>query len=104
MEGELEVEVGVPTAVQISGDDQVQGHLLPAGNYVMAQHVGHPDKLVDATGELLDWARANDLRWDMSESSDGERWAARVEEYLTDPISQPDMDKWQTNLFFKLAD
>ena len=40
----------------------------------------------------------------MSESGDGERWAARVEEYLTDPISQPDMDKWQTNLFFKLAD
>lgn len=104
MEGELEVEVGVPTAVQISGDDRIQGHVLPAGNYVMAQHVGHPDKLVDATGELLDWARANDLRWDMSESSDGERWAARVEEYLTDPISQPDMDKWQTNLFFKLAD
>ena len=104
MERELEVEVGVPTAVQISGDDRVQGRLLPAGNYVMAQHVGHPDRLVDATGELLDWARAKGLSWDMAESSDGERWAARLEEYLTDPISQPEMDKWRTNLLFKLAD
>jgi effector-binding domain-containing protein len=104
MEGDLEVEVGVPTAEQVSGDERVQGHLLPGGNYVLAEHVGHPDKLVDATGELLDWARANGLRWDMSESNDGELWAARVEEYLSDPISQPDMDKWQTNLIFKLAD
>ena len=72
MDGDLEVEVGVPTAEQVSGDERVQGHLLPSGNYVVAVHVGHPDKLVGATGELLDWARANDLRWDMSESTDGE--------------------------------
>jgi len=104
MEGDLEVEVGVPTAEQVAGDERVQGHLLPGGDYVVAEHVGHPDKLVGATGELLDWARANGLRWDMSESTDGEIWAARVEEYLSDPISQPDMDKWQTNLIFKLAD
>jgi hypothetical protein len=29
---------------------------------------------------------------------------ARLEEYLHDPMSQPDMEKWQTNLIFKLAD
>ena len=104
MDGDLEVEVGVPTAEQISGDERVQGHLLPGGNYVLAEHVGHPDKLVGTTGELLDWARANGLRWDMSESNDGEICVARVEEYLSDPISQPEMDKWQTNLIFKLAD
>ena len=104
MDGELEVEVGVPTAEQISGDERVQGHMLPGGRYVLAEHVGHPDSLVDATGELLKWAQSEGLRWDMSESSGGELWAARVEEYLSDPISQPDMNKWQTNLIFKLAD
>jgi effector-binding domain-containing protein len=104
MDGELEVEVGVPTAEQVSGDERVQGHLLPGGSYVIAPHVGHPDKLRDATGELLDWAREQGLRWDMSESEEGELWAARLEEYLSDPMSQPDMDRWQTNLMFKLAD
>jgi effector-binding domain-containing protein len=104
MEGELEVEVGVPTAEEVSGDDRVQGHRLPGGSYVMAQHVGHPDTLVDATRELLEWADAKGLRWDKSELANGELWAARVEEYLNDPMSQPDMNKWQTNLLFKLAD
>jgi effector-binding domain-containing protein len=104
MEGELEVEVGVPTAEEVSGDERVQGHLLPAGRYVMAQHVGHPDELREATAELLDWAETRGLRWDKSPSAEGELWSARVEEYLTDPIKQPDMNKWQTNLIFKLAD
>jgi effector-binding domain-containing protein len=104
MEGELEVEVGVPTAEQVAGDERVQGHQLPAGTYLMAQHVGHPDKLLNATSELLEWANTESLRWDMSVSDQGELWAARLEEYLTDPISQPDLEKSQTNLIFKLAD
>ena len=104
MDGDLEVEVGVPTAEEISGDSRVRGHLLPGGNYVLAEHVGHPDKLVDATGELLEWASDHGLRWDVSESAEGERWAVRLEEYLSDPMSQPDMNRWQTNLIFKLAD
>jgi hypothetical protein len=33
-----------------------------------------------------------------------ERWAARLEEYLSDPADQPDMNQWVTNLAFKLAD
>jgi effector-binding domain-containing protein len=102
--GIVEVEVGVPTADEISGDDRVQPHLLPGGNYVLARHVGHPQKLRDATSELLDWAAAEGIAWDMWREDEGELWAARLEEYLHDPISQPDMEKWQTNLIFKLAD
>ena len=45
-EGTVEVEVGVPTADEISGDDRVQPHLLPGGNYAVARHVGHPQNCV----------------------------------------------------------
>ena len=103
-EGTVEVEVGVPTADEVSGDDRVQPHVLPGGNYAIARHVGHPQKLRDATSELLNWAAAEGIGWDMWRDEQSELWVARLEEYLHDPMSQPDMEKWQTNLIFKLAD
>jgi effector-binding domain-containing protein len=107
MAAESEIEVGVPTAHQVSGDGRVQSNVLPAGRYAFVQHVGHPSLLEDATRALLEWAEERGLRWDVvpsAESAVGVRWIARVEEYLTDPVEQPDMEQWQTNLIFKLAD
>jgi effector-binding domain-containing protein len=65
MEGELEVEVGVPVATEVSGDERVRGGPLPAGRYATLHHVGHPDTLVDANAALLAWARDERLAWDM---------------------------------------
>jgi hypothetical protein len=66
--------------------------------------VGHPSELAGATKALLDWAAAQNLTWDMSPGSGGERWGSRVEFYLTDPREEPDMSKWVTQLAFRLAD
>jgi effector-binding domain-containing protein len=104
MAGEIEVEVGVPTADDVLGDDRVQPHVLPAGSYAFAQHVGHPDSLEDATRELLEWGEVHGITWDTTSSDEGDRWIARVEEYLSSPVDEPDMEKWQTNLIFKVAD
>jgi effector-binding domain-containing protein len=104
MIGEMEVEVGVPTADDVLGDERVRPHVLPAGSYAFVQHVGHPDTWEDATGELLEWGEAHGISWDIASSDEGVRWAARVEEYLSSPVEEPDMDKWLTNLIFKVAD
>lgn len=104
MQRELEVEVGVPVASEVAGDDRVRGGVLPAGRYATLHHTGHPDELIDATAALLRWADAEGLSWDVSDTPAGERWAARLEIYFTDPAEEPDMDKWETNLVFKLAD
>ncbi|MET9023759.1 GyrI-like domain-containing protein [Actinopolymorpha sp. NPDC004070] len=104
MDRELEIEVGVPVAEKIAGDDRVRCGVLPAGRYATLRHVGHPDELVDATGSLLRWADGQGLRWDVADKPGGERWAARVEFYLTDPADEPDLNKWETDLAFKLAD
>jgi len=104
MERQLEMEVGVPVADTVEGDDQVLSGVLPAGRYATAIHIGHPDKLVDATTALLEWAALRGLRWDKTETADGERWGCRLEAYLTDPAEEPDMDKWETELAFRLAD
>ena len=100
----LSVEVGFPTEQPLSGDDHVRGGHLPAGRYVTAIHVGSPNTLVDAVRDLLRWASDNDLQWDMAQTPSGERWGCRIESYLTDPQLEPDPDKWQTELAFRLAD
>ena len=51
----------------------------------------------------LEWASHQGLAYDMSERAGAEHWASRLEIYFTDPSQEPDMDKWETQLAFKLA-
>ena len=78
--------------------------VLPAGRYATLTHVGHPSELMAATKALLDWAAEQGLTWDVTPGEDGDRWACRLENYLTDPSQEPDMSKWVTQLAFKLAE
>jgi effector-binding domain-containing protein len=103
MDSDLEVEVAVPVAENPETDGQLRADVLPAGKYAFATYVGHPDGLEGATRDLLAWAEAAGLNWDVVESDGDERWVARLEEYLNGPDDQPDLDKWETNLIFKIA-
>jgi len=104
MQRGLEVEAGVTVAAAFEGDARVQPGILPAGRYVTAHHVGHPSTLITATAALLDWAKAKGLVWDVSPSPAGDRWGCRLELYLTDPRTEPDLTKWETQLAFRLRD
>lgn len=99
MDRRLEIEIGIPVAAPTDGDERVQAGTLPGGKYAQLLHVGHPSTLVDATGSLLDWAAEQGLEWD----AEGDRWGSRLEIYLDDPAVQPDMNKWETELAFRLA-
>jgi|SRR5579859_7897512 len=100
----LELEAGVAITSAATSDERVLDGVLPAGRFATLHHVGHPATLMEATATLLAWAKARELHWDVSASPQGERWGCRLEEYLTDPQVEPDMNKWQTDLFFRLAD
>jgi effector-binding domain-containing protein len=104
MERQLEIEAGVPVPAPVEGGGDVLCAVLPAGRYATVTHVGHPDGLVAVTAALLDWAADQGLEWDMSETDEGERWSCRLEVYRTDPREQPDLNKWETDLVFRLAD
>ncbi|MEZ0075157.1 GyrI-like domain-containing protein [Planotetraspora sp. GP83] len=110
MKGRLEIEAGVPVAAvaeaaDIAQDaDELLSGVLPAGRYATVTHVGHPSGLLDATAALLDWAAKRGLRWDVTETRDGEKWGCRLELYKTDPRVEPDMNNWETELAFRLAD
>jgi effector-binding domain-containing protein len=104
MSTELVIDAGIPVA----GDPGVELPMftaeLPAGRYAMVSHVGHPDELMGVTAKLLDWAQQQGLEWDMTPTAEGEVWGARLEVLMTDPAEEPDMHKWRTDLYFRLAD
>jgi effector-binding domain-containing protein len=105
-DGELEMEAGLPVAAIPSDglDGEVYAAELPAGRYAMVTHVGHPDGLEQATGDLLRWAADEGLRFDRRETEDGEVWGCRLERYRSDPAAEPDMNAWETDVLVRLAD
>ena len=98
----MEVQVGFPVAPGAvdAGDERVLTGVLPAGRYATLRHVGHPETVIDGHRALQDWAKALNLTWDV----DGNNWGCRLEILLTDPASQPDMTKWETDISYRLAD
>jgi effector-binding domain-containing protein len=103
MQGELEIEAGVPVAAPVAADGELTAGVLPAGRYATIKHVGHPDALIGHTAALLSWGRARGLRWDCTDSERGELWGCRLEIMHTDPRVEPDLNRWTTELAFKLG-
>ena len=100
MENGLVMEIGVPVADRLDGEGEIISGVLPAERYASSTHFGHPDGLMKATGDLLDWAGEQGVEWD----ADGNNWASRLEVYKSDPAEVPDMNDWETELLFKLKD
>ena len=66
------------------------------------RHHGHPDSLMQATGDLLAWAESEGLEFDQEDTPEGHAWASRTEWYYSDPVEVPDLNDWETELAFKL--
>ncbi|GAA1890638.1 GyrI-like domain-containing protein [Asanoa iriomotensis] len=101
MEGELEIEAGVPVRMPVGGSGEIFPAVLPAGRYLTVTHVGHPDGLLDVTGNFLGWAHERDLEFDHHDSPSGDVWHCRLEIYHSNP-AEVAIDKWETELAFLL--
>ncbi len=104
-DGRLEIEAGVPVALQGKDSGEFFFAALPAGRYATLIHTGPYDGLMGATEQLLQWVGGRGQTFDVHVLDDGsERWASRVEFYPTDPREEPDQSKWVAHLAFRLAD
>ncbi|ACU75473.1 transcriptional activator ligand binding domain protein [Catenulispora acidiphila DSM 44928] len=104
MERELQVEAGVPIADGTTPDDTVHCGTLPAGRYLALTTVGSPDEHIAGIAALFDWADAQGLVLERSETDAGSKWAGRLEELLTDPSLEPDPNKQEIQNLFLLVD
>ena len=102
MGGDMDVELGVPVATAIQGDEWVSSGLIPAGRYATLVYSGVSG--IKGNKALLDWAVKHDIRWDRWDDEHGDAFGARVEYFLTDPAEEPDKKKWETEVAIRLAD
>ncbi len=101
----LEIEVGAPVAAAtVSGDERVQGGVLPGGRYATVLHRGPYTNLVATTAKLLAWGKENNIAWQVHEESNVTSWRGRIEHYLTGPDDEPDARNWQTEIAILLAE
>lgn len=103
MQGLLQLEFGVPVAAATAGADDIVAGELPAGRYATVTYWGPYDDLMDVNAILIGWARQKGIDWDMTEAADGDHFACRLEIYNTDPATESDTSKWETEVTIKLA-
>ncbi len=100
----LMVDIGIPIPEEVSGSGDIIVETFPAGRYVAGSFFGHFDGLVDANAELQGWAKDTGLNLAGGDVGGKEVWASRTEFYVTDPATEPDPAKWQTDLCYLLQD
>lgn len=101
MEGEMDVEAGIPVAKAHAGNEQVRPGVMPAGRYASLVYVGTG---YTGSGALTRWAMENGLAFDQWNVPNGTAFRARYERYLTDPKIQPRKSKWECEVAIKLLD
>jgi effector-binding domain-containing protein len=103
MAGNMDVELGVPVASALPGNDRIAASSLPAGRYASLIYTGNTNG-VAGNKALLDWGAQQGLVWDNWATDAGDAFGARYESYLTDPADEPNQAKWETEVAIRLAD
>lgn len=90
--GMFVLECGLPVKQKMTGTDQIKYMELPKCKVVMASHFGHY-KTVKSTYVIIEkYIKENNLE------ISGSPW----EIYMTDPLKEPDQDKWETKVYFPI--
>jgi effector-binding domain-containing protein len=90
----VEVEAGFPVADPVPAADAVWPGVLPGGRAMEALHVGPYDELHKTYAAIQERIEQEglepaDLRWEC---------------YLTDPESEPDPSRWQTQIIWPIRE
>lgn len=102
-DGPMVMEVGFPTGSLLTGDGRVRTGTIPAGRFATLVHTGPYDGLYDANVALGEWLGKQGISHAMPEQAAGEYDAALLEIYGTDPATEPDPQKWETEVTFRLG-
>lgn len=103
MEGNMDIELGVPVAKAAEANGRVQAGSLPAGRYASLVYTGVMNG-IPANKILIDWAAEQGLVWDNYDSPNGDGFVSRYESFLTGPDEDPDPANWDTEVAIRLAD
>lgn len=102
MGGTMSMSFGAQVAEGTAGKGDIRLETLPAGRYVTVTHRGHPAELYDVTVMLMAWAKMRGVQWDVTETPEGDRFAARLEFYQNGPDDPP--ENWTTEIRIRLRE
>ena len=102
--GNVELEVGNTTLKKVAANGAVVAGELPAGRYASATYTGPYDRLYDCFLMLNGWLRGRDLTPDASHDGSGETIGCQLEVYRVSPATEPNPNKWSTDLLIRLKD
>lgn len=80
----------VPVNKEVKGKGRVRYQVIPETRAVMGMHFGPYDETMYMYNALDEFIKEFGL----------EEAAGPIEEYVTDPMMEPDTAKWQTNIYF----
>jgi effector-binding domain-containing protein len=98
----LLVEVGVPVAYAVVGDERFIGGMFPAGEYASVMYTGDYRYLMEAHMELDAWVEKMGHCDKEEIPGKGMVFASRTEFYLTDERAVPNPANWETEVAFFL--
>lgn len=95
MQGEMDIEAGVPVPAPLPGTERVKAGVLPAGRYATLTYSGSG---IAGNKALIEWVRANGHDFDRWDEPRGDAFRSRYESYLTDPKVEPRKTKWEVEV------
>ena len=101
MDGEMDIEAGMPVAKVLPGNGRVSPGVLPGGRYASLIYINNG---YTGNSVLTRWGIENGLAFDQWAEPKGTAFRARYERFLTDPKIQPLKTKWEVEVAIKLAD
>lgn len=83
----------IPVASEVAGTKEIEFRQYPAGSALLIEHYGNYDDVGPAHYAMEDYSNANGLNL----------VGYAIEEYVTDPESEPDTSKWLTRIIYPIA-
>lgn len=90
--GKTLLECGLPVNATLQGEDLINFITLPESKVVVASHFGHFSTVKKTHEAIKKYITDNNLE------VTGTPW----EMYITDPMKEPDQNKWETKVYFPI--
>jgi effector-binding domain-containing protein/uncharacterized protein YndB with AHSA1/START domain len=92
IEGNVQLECGLPVSKKLEDTETITYRELPESKVLVASHFGHFNSVETTYKILKEYIAENNIE------VTGTPW----EMYLTDPMKEPDQNKWETKIYFPI--
>ncbi len=103
IEGKISVIAGYLLEEHVDPQLGLISGILPSGRYVVQMVVGPYDQLLEVNKRIQEWVRSEGLEFKKAPVAEGSDWVSRYELYLIGQESEPDPERWKTEIRYLVA-